>query len=70
MHFKTSICILYYSSINIPSIFNLNQKRGSSLITMDTYRRTYRGLLVQRLPPLSAIGTWVVLFGVLNFLNG
>ena len=26
MHFKISFCILYYSSINIPSIFKL--KRG------------------------------------------
>ena len=67
MHFKISFCILYYSSINIPSVFK--PKGGSSLVTMDTYRRTLRGLLVQRLLPLSEIGTWVVLFGVLNFLN-
>ena len=68
MHFKIPICMFFYSSINIPSIFK--PKRGSSLVTMDTYRRTQRGLMVQRLLPLSEIGTWVVLFGVLNFLNG
>ena len=68
MHFMISVCILYHSSINIPSIFK--PKRGSSSVTIDTYGRTLRGLLVQRLSPLSEIGTWVVLFGVLNFLNG
>ena len=43
--FKVSICILrsrffilYYSYINIPSVFK--PKSGSSLVTMDTYRRT------------------------------
>ena len=34
MHFKISVCILYYLSINIPSIFK--PKRGLSLVTMDT----------------------------------
>ena len=72
--FKVSICILRSRFVSftirhyIPSIFK--PKRGSSLVTMDTYRRTLTGLLVQSLPPLLEIRIRVVLFDALNFLNG
>ena len=36
MHFRISFYILYYSSIKVPSVFK--PKRGSLLVTMDTYR--------------------------------
>ena len=67
MRLKISFCILFYSSINCPSIFK--PKVGPSLVTKDTYRGTSRRLMVQRLSLLSETWTKVVLLGLLHFLK-